>query len=189
MPNRHEGFYNNKGLGQGLGQNQSNLSTTADLPQNATSAFKIPSYFPYGNLRVLVSPFMPFDLTTKVTDIILCNSQNLGALIVKDEPHVKSWDEPQYDIHNVGIEESYGFGVLNEGQGIAVIKNVKVTGTDPVFDRSLFVTRSQSNVARQVREAAGRRCRSGSGRQIRPVQFGVVLRLFLLVQADGSGGC
>ncbi len=87
-----------------------------DLPQNATSAFQIPSYFPYGNLRVLVSPFMPFNTATKTTDIIMCNSQNLGALIVKDEPHVKAWDEPQYNIHNVGIEESYGFGVLNEGQ-------------------------------------------------------------------------
>lgn len=46
----------------------------------------------------------------------MCNSKNLGALIVKDEPHVKAWDEPQYSIHNIGIEESYGFGVLNEGK-------------------------------------------------------------------------
>jgi hypothetical protein len=51
---------------------------------------------------------------------------NLGALIVQDKPHVKSWDEPQYSIQNLGIEESYGFGVLNEGQAIAVAKNVKV---------------------------------------------------------------
>jgi hypothetical protein len=45
---------------------------------------------------------------------------------VDEKPHVKSWDEPQYSIHNLGIEESYGFGVLNEGQAIAVAKNVKV---------------------------------------------------------------
>ena len=70
---------------------------------------------------------MRYSIDTKGTDIIMCNSKNLGALIVKDEPHVKSWDEPQYSIHNIGIEESYGFGVLNEGQAIAVIKNVKVT--------------------------------------------------------------
>ncbi len=48
------------------------------------------------------------------------NSRNLGALIVKEKPHVKSWDEPQYSIQNLAIEESYGFGVLNEGQAIAV---------------------------------------------------------------------
>jgi len=45
---------------------------------------------------------------------------------VDEKPHVKSWDEPQYSIQNLGIEESYGFGVLNEGQAIAVAKNVKV---------------------------------------------------------------
>ena len=43
-----------------------------------------------------------------------------------EKPHVKSWDEPQYSIQNLGIEESYWFGVLNEGQAIAVAKNVKV---------------------------------------------------------------
>jgi hypothetical protein len=55
---------------------------------------------------------------------------NLGALIVQDRPHVKSWDEPQYSIQNLGIEESYGFGVLNEGQAIAVAKNVKVRANE-----------------------------------------------------------
>jgi hypothetical protein len=77
-------------------------------------------------LPTLVSPFMPFDTNTKTTDIIMFNSRNLGALIVDEKPHVKSWEEPQYGIQNVGIEESYGFGVLNEGQAIAVAKNVKV---------------------------------------------------------------
>jgi hypothetical protein len=69
---------------------------------------------------------MMFDVNTKTTDIIMFNSRNLGALIVDEKPHVKSWDEPQYSIQNLGIEESYGFGVLNEGQAIAVAKNVKV---------------------------------------------------------------
>ena len=69
---------------------------------------------------------MNFDVNTKQTDIIMFNSRNLGALIVDEKPHVKSWDEPQFSIQNLGIEESYGFGVLNEGQAIAVAKNVKV---------------------------------------------------------------
>ena len=54
------------------------------------------------------------------------NSRNLGALIVDEKPHVKSWDESQYSIQNLAIEESYGFGVLNEGQAIAVARNVRV---------------------------------------------------------------
>ena len=67
---------------------------------------------------------MFFDTVNKVTDIIMFNSRNLGALIVDEKPHVKSWDEPQYSIMNLGIEETYGFGVLNEGQAIAAAKNV-----------------------------------------------------------------
>jgi hypothetical protein len=81
---------------------------------------------PYFFSCILISPFMMFDVATKTTDIIMFNSRNLDALIVDEKPHVKSWDEPQYSIHNLGIEESYGFGVLNEGQAIAVAKNVKV---------------------------------------------------------------
>ena len=65
---------------------------------------------------------MNFDTNSKTTDIIMFNSRNLGALIVDERPHVREWDEPQFGIQNIGIEESYGFGVLNEGQAIAVAK-------------------------------------------------------------------
>ena len=73
---------------------------------------------------------MMFDVASKTTDIIMFNSRNLGALIVDEKPHVKSWDEPQYSIQNLGIEESYGFGVLNEGQAIAVAKNIRVRANE-----------------------------------------------------------
>jgi hypothetical protein len=73
---------------------------------------------------------MNFDTGSKTTDIIMFNSRNLGALIVDEKPHVKEWDEPQFGISNIGIEESYGFGVLNEGQAIAVAKNVRVRANE-----------------------------------------------------------
>ena len=126
----YQGFYNNGGLGQGLGQTMGNETTPQGLPQNQTSKFNIPGYANFGNLRILVSPFMNFNVQTKETDIIMFNSRNLGAIIVDEEPHVKSWDEPQYNIQNLGIEESYGFGVLNEGQAIAVARNVKVRANE-----------------------------------------------------------
>ena len=100
----------------------------------------LPKHIYFGGLRILVSPFMMFDVATKTTDIIMFNSQNLGALIVDEKPHVKSWDEPQYSIHNLGIEESYGFGVLNEGQAIAVAKNVKVRQNEMSTPRVLIIS-------------------------------------------------
>ena len=97
---------------------------------------------------------MMFDVATKTTDIIMFNSRNLGALIVDDKPHVKEWDEPQFGIQNLGIEESYGFGVLNEGQAIAVAKNAKVRqnerstpgGVDPLVRSGDAVFESPSGL-------------------------------------------
>ena len=44
-----------------------------------------------------------------------------------EKPHVQELGRrPQYSIQNLGIEESYGFEVLNEGQAIAVATNAKV---------------------------------------------------------------
>jgi hypothetical protein len=59
---------------------------------------------------------------------------------VDERPHVKSWDEPQYSIQNLGIEESYGFGVLNEGQAIAVAKNVKVRQNEMSTPEALIIS-------------------------------------------------
>jgi hypothetical protein len=44
-----------------------------------------------------------------VTDVVMFNSRNLGALIVAEEPHVKSWEDGHYNIQNMSIEETYGF--------------------------------------------------------------------------------
>jgi hypothetical protein len=93
--------------------------------QNMTSAPQLPNYLglPF---RILVSPFVNFDPENRVTDIMMFNSRNRGALIVDEDPHVKSWEDGQYNIMNMSIEETYGFGILNEGQAIAVAKNVKI---------------------------------------------------------------
>jgi hypothetical protein len=80
-----------------------------------TSSPVIPNYLglPF---RILVSPFVAFDPETRTTDIMMFNSKNLGALIVAEEPHVKSWEDGQYNIMNMSIEETFGFGILQEGR-------------------------------------------------------------------------
>ena len=67
------------------------------------------------------------------------NSRNLGALIVAEEPHVKSWEDGQYNIQNMSIEETYGFGILQEGQAVAVAKNVKIRPNEFVVRISVRV--------------------------------------------------
>jgi len=130
-----EGQYNFFGLGQGLGQtgkfeNGTQLGTgqtgTAQgLPQNQTSAPTLLNYLGL-NFTILVSPFVRFDPLGRNTDIMLFDRRNLGALIVDEDPHVNSFNDPHYNLRNIGVEETYGFGILNEGQAITVAKNVAI---------------------------------------------------------------
>jgi hypothetical protein len=88
---------------------------------------------------------------------------------VDEKPHVKSWDEPQYSIHNLGIEESYGFGVLNEGQAIAVAKNVKVRQNEMSTPARPIISIGPDNTQLPAAFGPGR-CRSlrRQQRQLRP---------------------
>jgi hypothetical protein len=128
-------FYNYNGLG--LGQGQLGSYTQGQLTggevshpeagnyQQMQSAPMLPNYLgiPF---RILVSPFTNFNPETRTTDVLMFNSKNLGALIVQEDPHVKSWEDGQYNMNHMSIEETYGFGILNEGQAIAIAKNVKI---------------------------------------------------------------
>lgn len=144
----YQGLYNFQGLGQGLGQTGQftqgaltggTVSTPQGLPQNQTSAPVIPNYLgiPF---RIVVSPFVRYSPQTKTTDIKMFDSRNLGALIVGKQPTVLEWDEKLYNMHNIGIEEEYGFAMLNEGQAVSVAKNVRVTANE-------FVTQARTVVS------------------------------------------
>jgi hypothetical protein len=128
------GQYNQGGLGQGLGQQgQYNAgaltggqtSTAQGLPQNQKSAPTLLNYLGL-NFRIICSPFVRFDPFQRNTDIMLFDRRNLGALIVDEDAHVNSWKEPAFDISNIALEETYGFGIINEGQAISIAKNIAI---------------------------------------------------------------
>jgi hypothetical protein len=140
-------FYNFNGLGMGQGQQGEykngtqtggQTSKASGLPQRQDSAFQLPNYLglPF---RILVSPFVNFDPINRVTDILMFESRNLGALIVGEDPHVKDWTDQRYGLNYMAIEETYGFGILHEAQAVAVAKNVKVRPNEFVLPaRSVF---------------------------------------------------
>ncbi len=80
------------------------------------------------------------------------NSRNLGALIVAEEPHVKSWEDGQYNIQNMSIEETYGFGILQEGQAVAVAKNVKIRPNEFVMSARTVFDLGSSNTYQDVND-------------------------------------
>lgn len=90
-----------------------------------SSAPQLPSMFPFP-MRIVVSPFMHFDPTRKLTDIVMADSSVLGAIVVAEELTTDSWDDIKVDISYMKFRERYGLLIYEEGMGIAVAKNVKV---------------------------------------------------------------
>jgi hypothetical protein len=105
--------------------------------QQMNSAPMLPKYLgiPF---RILVSPFINFNPETRTTDVLMFNSKNLGTLIVQEDPHVKSWEDGQHNMNNMSIEETYGFGILNEGQAIAIARNVKIRPNEFTMPARVF---------------------------------------------------
>ena len=71
--------------------------------------------------------------------MMMFNSANLGALIVKKEAEVRSWEDNFYGIQSIGIDEEYGFGIINDGQAIGIARNVKTSPNEFVLPaRTVF---------------------------------------------------
>ncbi len=114
------------GLGYAAGQKiDPGSDPLTAYSQNINSAPVLPSYFPIP-FRIIVSPFVPYNPVTKVTDIMIFDSANLGALIVDEEAMTEEFDDPARDIRKIKIRERYAIAILNEGQAIGVLKNVYV---------------------------------------------------------------
>jgi len=79
-----------------------------------------------GGLNVLVSPYVPFDATKQTCTIILLDKESTGLLVTREDLNTEKFDEPQRDISGLKIMERYGFGVINQGKGVAVAKNVAI---------------------------------------------------------------
>lgn len=94
-------------------------------PQTMNSAPQLPSYLGMP-LNIIVSPFVPYDARKKLTDIYMFDSNELGVLIVDEEITTEEFDDPRVDIKKIKLRERYGIGILNEGQAIAVMRNVHV---------------------------------------------------------------
>jgi hypothetical protein len=107
-------------------------SPLTQYSQNINAAPVLPDYFPFP-FRIIVSPFVQFNPSTKLTDIMIFDSNELGALIVDEEITTDEWTDPSVDIRKIKIRERYGFGIFNEGLAIGTLRNVKVIPNEIVL--------------------------------------------------------
>jgi hypothetical protein len=76
-------------------------------------------------LKVMVSPQVPFDPITKLTDIFFVASGNAGAIIQAENINHYEWKDQERDLQMIKLREKYDLVMQNEGRGVGVVKNVK----------------------------------------------------------------
>lgn len=97
------------------------------------STFTLPNYFPGQGLRILPSPHVPFDADKKTTSIIMLDSTQTGAIVVAEEPTMEEWRDHARDINKIKIRERYGIVLFNQGQAVAVARNVSIEPNEIVL--------------------------------------------------------
>ena len=129
--------------GQGISKGRAfdPATTAAETYARTTAKANPPSYFNFGPpLKIVVTPFLPYDLETNRTDIILFDSNELGYLIVDHDLQVTDWTDPHNDLYTVKLLERYALAIANEGQAVAVAKNVQVDpGNQVILPAQAFI--------------------------------------------------
>lgn len=99
-------------------------NSTVSSPENIAQTFtNVPSMFPVP-FNIIVSPYMSYTAASSTTDIIMCDVNELGVLVVDEEVTTEAFDDPARDIRKVKLRERYGLGSMNEGKGTGIIKGV-----------------------------------------------------------------
>ena len=83
-------------------------------------------------VQVSFSPFVQFDKQKKRFDMYCIDRSNVGVIAEKEALTTDNWSDPERDIRLLKCKERYGVGILDNGRGIAVARNLAVAPTYPV---------------------------------------------------------
>lgn len=111
--------------GGGLRTHPQQGGTVEAFSNNMTVAPVLPSYFGMP-MRVVVSPFVPYDATNNTTTILMADSKELGFYIEDHGIMTSEWTDPETDIMKIKLKERFTLREKNRGLGMAVAKNVVV---------------------------------------------------------------
>lgn len=116
-------------------QTMLNQNTYVSSPENIASTFtRVPTLFPT-NFNIIVSPFMSFTASNNTTDIVLCDVNELGIIVVDEEVTSDEWNDPSKDIMRMKFRERYGLAIKNDGRAVGVLKNIKIAKSVDFADR------------------------------------------------------
>jgi hypothetical protein len=83
-------------------------------------------------LTINFSPFVRFDKINKKFDMYCLDRNEVGVIVQKEGLSTENWNDPERDIRMLKCKERYGVGVLSNGKGITVARNLSVAPTYPV---------------------------------------------------------
>jgi hypothetical protein len=136
-------------------QTMLNQNSYVTDPQNLATTFtRVPSLFPT-QFNIIVSPYMPFTSSSNKTDIVFCDINELGILVVDEEVTSDEWTDPSKDIMKMKFRERYGLAIKNDGRAVGVLKNVTI-GKNIDFGNRLAVDFPITGMTNQLTGDAAR---------------------------------
>lgn len=109
----------------GLGMSSA-AHPSEQMPIDFSGSPVLPDYLNL-NIKIVVSPQVPFNPVTRKTNIYFLDTDSTGVIFQAENIKHFEWADPERDIQNVKLRERYGVALLNEGRGVFVVKNVPVT--------------------------------------------------------------
>lgn len=83
-------------------------------------------------ISISFSPFVRFSKQQKKFDMYCLDRSSVGVIIQKEALSTDNWSDPERDTRMLKVKERYGVGILNNGRGITVARNIAVAPTYPV---------------------------------------------------------
>jgi hypothetical protein len=122
------GYQGAPGSGAGFDLGGLNQQRNLDEPANQASTYSsVPGTFPFGQIRMIITPFVDYNLTNNATDIWLFDSRDLGIMVVDEGVMTEEWNDPEHDVRSIKLRERYGIANANNGRSIRRAKSVVVT--------------------------------------------------------------
>lgn len=97
--------------------------TAEQLSNKSQYYVDVPNLFP-APLGIVVSPFITHDAANNKTDMVMCDREELGLILIDEEPQTEDFDDPYRDIRITKIRERYGLALLNNGYAARKIANL-----------------------------------------------------------------
>jgi len=82
-------------------------------------------------INVILSPRVKFDKQNKTFDMYVIDRNNIGAIVQREDLSIEKWTNPEIDVRIIKAKERYGIGIMDNGKGIAVAKNISAMPSYP----------------------------------------------------------